>query len=220
MAKSMNGWIGTACAVALALALPVPGLGQSRPRAEVKPSVEADGVRAGETIRVALTVTLPPALHVQSDQPSDPSFIPTALSLTPPAGFTVNALMYPTASELKQEGLPEPLVVFGHEFVAAARLTVGAGVLPGEFVIPGRLRYQACDDKVCYAPANAPFEWRVRVVAPGTPVNALDPDVFKIVSANREVAPNAGTVAEFTVAAPVTQPATPTDTMEIGRAHV
>ena len=88
MAKSMNGWIGTACAVALALALPVPGLGQSRPRAEVKPSVEADGVRAGETIRVALTVTLPPALHVQSDQPSDPSFIPTALSLTPPAGFT------------------------------------------------------------------------------------------------------------------------------------
>ncbi len=213
MAKSMNGWVVTACAVALALAAPAPASGQSRPRAEVRPAVEADGVRAGETIRVALTVTLPPALHVQSDQPSDPSFIPTALSLTPPAGFTVDALMYPTASELKQEGLPEPLVVFGHEFVAAARLTVGAGVVPSEFVIPGRLRYQACDDKVCYAPANAQFEWRVRVVAPGTPVNALDPDVFKIVSANREVAPNAGTVAEFPVAAPVTRSATPTDTM-------
>jgi len=200
--------------VGLAVSLPVVAFGQMRPRAEVTPFVAADGVGPGQTIHVALKVTLPPALHVQSDAPRDPSFIATALSLMPPDGFTVGALFYPEASELKQEGLPEPLVVFGHEFVTGARITIDAGVAPGEFVIPGRLRYQACDDKVCYAPTNAQFEWRVRVVAAGAAVNPLEPAIFQALAANREVAPTAATTAAFPTAAAAPAPmAAPTDVM-------
>ncbi len=201
-------------AAGLVLGLPMAGAGQTRPRAEVVPVVEADGVHAGQTIRVAVKVTLPPALHVQSDAPRDPSFIATALSLMPPDGFTVGALFYPEPFELKQEGLPEPLVVFGHEFVTGARLTIGDGVAPGEYVVPGRLRYQACDDKVCYAPANAQFEWRVRVVAAGAAVSALEPATFQALAANREIAPTAATTAAFPIAAaaPV-RAAAPTDVM-------
>ena len=181
----MKTRIATLWTVAVILVLPTAGWGQSRPRAEVTPFVEADGVRAGQTLRVALKVSLPEALHVQSDRPRDPSLIPTVLSLEPPAGFTVEALVYPESSELKQEGLPEPLVVFGHEFVTGAHLAVGKDVTPGTFVIPGRLRYQACDDKVCYAPATAQFEWTVRVVAPTAAVNALDAGIFASLSAGR-----------------------------------
>lgn len=123
----MNGRVAT-LAKMTAVILPVAGLGQGRPRAEVRPLVETDGAHAGQTIRVALKVTLPEALHVQSDQPSDPSFIPTALSLAPPDGFSVEALMYPDAFELRQEGLPEPLVVFGNEFVIGSRLAIGQDV--------------------------------------------------------------------------------------------
>lgn len=200
-------------AAGLVLSLPIAGVGQTRPRAEVVPVVEADGVGAGQSIRVALKVTLPPALHVQSDRPSDASFIATALSLSPPAGFTVEALTYPEASELRQEGLPEPLLVFGHEFITSARLAVAAGVAPGEVAIPGRLRYQACDDKVCYAPATASFEWRVRVAAPGAAVTATEPEIFKTVSASREVAPTAATIAAVPIAVPAKPAAAPTDTM-------
>lgn len=44
---------------------------QGRPKAEVTPLVEADGVHAGSTVRIALQVSLPDGLHVQSDKPRD-----------------------------------------------------------------------------------------------------------------------------------------------------
>jgi len=199
--------------VSLIVSLPALVTGQSRPRATVTPLVSAEGVQAGRSIYLALQVTLPPALHVQSDAPRDPSFIPTALTVMPPDGFTVDALFYPAASELKQEGLPEPLVVFGHEFVTGARLAVRSGVTPGEFTIPGRLRYQACDDKVCYAPATAQFEWRVRVVSASTAISPVEHAVFRTLAANREVAPGLSTATAFPVAVAPTPVATTVDVM-------
>ncbi len=192
-------------AVAATACLPAAGFGQSRPRAEVTPFVESDGVHPGQTLRLALKVTLAETLHVQSDQPRDPSLIPTVLSLTPPDGFSVTTLVYPESSELKQEGLDEPLVVFGHEFVTGAHLAVPADAAPGTLVIPGRLRYQACDDKVCYAPSTAQFEWSVRIVAPATAVKALDVAVFKELSAGRLTTPGAAPV-EAARFAPATVP--------------
>jgi hypothetical protein len=32
-----------------------------------------------------------------------------------------------------------------------------------EIKIRGQLRYQACDDKICYLPQNIPLEWTVAV---------------------------------------------------------
>ena len=32
----------------------------------------------------------------------------------------------------------------------------------GPLTIKGTLRYQACDDKVCFRPTNVPVEWTVR----------------------------------------------------------
>lgn len=192
----------TVWAVAIALGLPAAGLAQGRPRAAVTPFVETDGAHAGQTLRVALKVTLPETLHVQSDRPRDPSLIPTVLSLDPPAGFTLAALVYPESSELKQEGLAEPLVVFGHEFVTGAHLAIGADVAPGTFLIPGRLRYQACDDKVCYAPATAQVEWTVRVVTPATAGTALDAGIFNSLSAGRVTTPDSDTYADAAPQAP------------------
>ncbi|MEO7132738.1 MAG: cytochrome c biogenesis protein CcdA, partial [Vicinamibacterales bacterium] len=187
--------------VALALLLPVSASAQQRPRAEVTPFIEAVPVRPGETVRVAVKVTLPEALHVQSDQPRDPSLIPTVLSATPPEGVTVNAVIYPESSELKQEGLPAPLVVFGHEFVAGMVLAIRADAPDGAYVIPGRFRYQACDDKVCYAPATAQLEWTVRV-ARNTTGARPHADVFEQLSRGRATS-GAGEAA-------VAPPASPT----------
>ena len=69
----------------LLAALGAPASGQTGPPvATVTPFVESDGVRPGGTVRVALTVALPEGLHVQSDQPRDPSLIPTTLTIDAP----------------------------------------------------------------------------------------------------------------------------------------
>jgi hypothetical protein len=149
---------GLAVVAAAALHAQPPG-----PRAEVTPVVETAPVRAGAPARLALKVTLPKDIHVQSDKPRDPSLIPTVLTFTAPAGVTVEGIEYPKATDLPQPGRKEPLAVFGSEFTIVARISLAAAVAKGALKVPGVLRYQACNDSVCFPPARATAEWTLEV---------------------------------------------------------
>jgi DsbC/DsbD-like thiol-disulfide interchange protein len=135
-----------------------------RPKAELTPVVEGD-VRAGASVRATLKVTLPENVHVQSNKPRDPLLIPTVLTIEPPAGVTVGTIVYPAASDLKQEGQKQPLAVFGHEFTVTVTFTVAKGQAPGALVVPAKFKYQACDESLCYPPAKADLQWTLNVVA-------------------------------------------------------
>ena len=162
-----------------------------RPKAEVTPFAPTV-VAAGATTRVALTVKLPEGLHVQSDAPRDPSLIPTVLTIDAAPGVTVRHLIYPTPTDFEQAGQPQPLAVFEHEFVTGAELVVAPDAPRGDIVLAGRLRYQACDDRVCFAPQTAPVEWRMRIAPAGTPASASEPaDVFARLAKGRQTDPAA-----------------------------
>jgi len=188
--------------IALLLAA-APSHGQTRPpQATIAPFVEANGVRPGSPIRVALTVTLPEGLHVQSDTPRDPSLIPTVLTIDAPAGVRVTQLVFPHPTDFAQEGQAQPLRVFEHEFVVGAELEIERGVPAGELAIPARLRYQACDDKVCFRPITATTGWTLRVVPAGGAVTPANREVFTRLTAGRRTGPPAARTAD-----PVTAPA-------------
>lgn len=181
-----------------------------RPKAEVAPYTAATVVAAGSTTRVALTVRLAEGLHVQSDAPRDPSLIPTVLTVQAPAGVTVRHLIYPQPTDFEQAGQPQPLAVFAHEFVAGAELAIADDAAPGDLVIPGRLRYQACDDRLCFAPQTATFEWKVRVAAPGTAARAgAHGDVFARLSQGRMAQPGVTPAARSIGPGPISEPAPP-----------
>ena len=139
------------------------GAQMRRPDIRVAATPIAGPVRAGGTVTVRLSVRLPQDVHVQSDKPRDPSVIPTALTVIPPAGFTVDKITYPKAVALTQAGRAEPLTVFGGEFLIEARLAVPGAVRPGEHVVQATLRYQACNESVCFAPARATAQWTITV---------------------------------------------------------
>jgi thiol:disulfide interchange protein len=172
--------------------------------AEVTPLVESDGVRAGSTARVALEVALPDGYHVQSNKPRDPSLIPTELTVDAPAGIRVAEVVFPEAEDFKQEGLPEPLLVFEREFVIGVALELAAGLPPGELVLPVRLRYQACDDKMCYAPSNAQAQWTLKVVSATAAISPQHPEVFTAIPFGTGEAP-----ATSATPAPVPAPSPP-----------
>ena len=142
----------------------VPTSAQFRqPKAELTPVVRQQAIQPGLTLTVELRVELPEDIHVQSDNPRDPYVIPTVLTFTLPEGVTVEEITYPASTDFLLEGWEEPLAVFDHEFTIEVRLALDADVSPGEMVVPGSLLYQACDDKVCFAPANAAVEWLIPV---------------------------------------------------------
>ena len=160
------------CTVVVPFGLLIAGLGLSgastsaqfrQATAELTPMVQQQVVQPGQTVTVELGVELPEDIHVQSDEPRDPFVIPTVLTFTPPEGVTVEEITYPASTDFLLDGWEEPLDVFEHEFTIEVRLALDADVSPGEMVVPGSLLYQACDDKVCFAPATAAVEWHIRV---------------------------------------------------------
>jgi len=148
------------------------------PRAEVTALVSADGVAPGTSVRLALRVQLPKGLHVNSNTPRDPSLIPVVLTVEPPSHVTVEEIVYPEATDLEQEGADQPLAVYEREFAIGVRLTASSELQPGDVWVPARLRYQACDEKVCYIPATVSTGWTLRIVPEGARAAVLDSDVF------------------------------------------
>jgi DsbC/DsbD-like thiol-disulfide interchange protein len=134
-----------------------------RPVAEVAPRVDTKAPRPGATIRLVAHVRLPEGLHVQSNKPRDPDLIPTDLSVEPPKGVSMVDIVYPKASDLTVPGFKQPLAVYPNEFEIVVRVKLGAGVAAGAVSIPATLRYQACNDSVCFPPARATVTWAVQV---------------------------------------------------------
>ena len=135
----------------------------------------------GSTARLALQVTLPEGFHVQSNAPRDPSLIPTVLTRRRrrPAS-TVDEIVYPPATDFDAgRASRSRWRCSSASSRSASTLVVPATAPPGDLVVPARLRYQACDDTMCYAPATARREWTLRIVAAGRPDHAAaDGDVF------------------------------------------
>jgi thioredoxin:protein disulfide reductase len=184
-----------AASVALLVVAPTLASAQFRgPRAELTPLVESE-VRSGGTARAAVEVRLPPQLHVQSNAPRDPALIPTELTFNSPAGVRVAEIVFPKATDFQQAGLPQPLAVFEHEFAIGIQFAVDKGTVPGTIEVPGRLRYQACDDKVCYPPQTGEVRWTLRVVGPATKTTAIRPDVFDRIAFGTGAAPSAAATA-------------------------
>jgi DsbC/DsbD-like thiol-disulfide interchange protein len=135
-----------------------------RPGAEITPLVELSGAHPGNTLRLALKVSLAEGFHTQSNTPRDSTLIPTTLSIDAPTGVRIDELVFPQAADLKQAGLDTPLSVFEHEFAIGVQATIASSTPTGEISIPAHLRYQACDAKVCHPPSIADLQWRIVIV--------------------------------------------------------
>ncbi|MBI4263143.1 MAG: thioredoxin family protein [Acidobacteria bacterium] len=158
-------------------------------RADLTPIVETDAAHAGTAVRAALQVRLPAGFHVNSNEPRDPALIPIRLSVEPPAGITVTEIVYPEPIDLRQQGVDQPLSVFEREFAIGAKLELAGDLPPEEIAVPATLRYQACDETVCYFPVTAATGWTLRIVPAGAPITAVHDDLMAGIPFGRGAAP-------------------------------
>jgi thiol:disulfide interchange protein len=137
--------------------------------------VVASDAPAGGRVRAAVQVRVPEGFHLQSNAPRDPSLIATTLVADITGGITPIEVVFPNTTDFIVAGIDEPLAVFEHEFPIGIEFEVAPGTPPGPVGVTGRLRYQACDDKVCFAPSVSELTWTINVVA-ADQVKATKPD--------------------------------------------
>ena len=148
------------------------------PPAEMVPLLERAAIRAGGELRAALQVTLPEGFHANANKPRDPILIPMTVSVDAPSGITVTEVVFPEAKDFPSQSSSQPLRVFEGTFPVGVAMTVGKDVPAGALRIPVRLRYQACNEKMCFLPKTITNEWSVQVVS-GAAGPLLHQDVFK-----------------------------------------
>jgi thioredoxin:protein disulfide reductase len=167
-------------------------------RATLTPLVETDTVAPGSEVRVALQVELPEGYHMNSNKPRDPMLIPVVLSVPPasgalPPGITVSEIVFPAPTDLVQRGADQPLSVFERRVAIGVVLKVAGDAPAGPVTVPTMLRYQACDETMCYIPTRAETAWTFTIGT--TRSAAAHSDVFSGIAFGSGDKPGAPAVA-------------------------
>ena len=190
-------------AVFLVALVGVPGASSAQPPSpiDILEIYEANVAHAGSTHRVAVQATLDPGFHVNSNAPLEDGLIETSLSLDPPDGISLEGVAWPDSFLFAVEGLDD-LAVFGEEFVIGAALALDPDLSEGEYAVSGTLRYQQCNDKMCFFPTTADLLFQFTVVADTQPLTPTDTELFERMSFSVP-AVDAGDPVEAAPAAPV-----------------
>ncbi|MFZ5927888.1 MAG: protein-disulfide reductase DsbD domain-containing protein [Acidobacteriota bacterium] len=107
--------------------------------------------RQGEA-KVALKLSMRPGYHANSDRPSEDYLIPMRLTWDARAPVEAVEVVYPKGKLEKFEFTEKPISVLDGDFEIVTRLRRLPNAMPGPAFLSGKLRYQACNDKMCFPP--------------------------------------------------------------------
>jgi Thiol:disulfide interchange protein DsbD, N-terminal len=113
--------------------------------------VRTEAGRAGDAVRVILTVELPEGVHIEPHVPAEPTLIPTVLEVT---GLTGVAVQYPepVVKSLDWGGLTLTVLEGSVRFVVSGRPQPGIDTMTGTF------RYQPCIGGACLPPRTVALQ--------------------------------------------------------------
>jgi hypothetical protein len=125
--------------------------------------VETVTASAGERVSLRLVVRIADGYHVQANPASGPFLIPLEWTPGTAEDIRVAEVRYPEAVLHPLDGAPSPLRTYEGRREIRATVVVEVHARAGIRELVGTLRYQACDDRRCFAPATVGVAARIRV---------------------------------------------------------
>ncbi len=123
---------------------------------EIKSSRSA--ATPGSSLRMAAIITIEHSWHINAHRPSEDYLIGTTFSLEPREEIILADVQYPDG-KLMEFGFSEtPLLVYEDIAPVFFLLRISDQIQPGTYVLKGTIEAQACNDQVCLAPSEIPFE--------------------------------------------------------------
>ncbi len=118
--------------------------------------------RGGEA-KLKLTLKLKDGYHVNSHKPNDEYLIPLRLSWDK-GPFEPVETVFPAPRLENYPFSTKPVSVFSGAFEVTARFRVAANAPAGITALSGKLRYQACTDRMCLPPKTIDVKAPVEIV--------------------------------------------------------
>ena len=118
--------------------------------------------KPGQRVVLNIDVAPKPKMHVYSpDQPKGQDYIPVALTVDTGDGFKLEKPRYPVSEKLFFEPLKETQHVYSKPFRITQPIVVARDSAAAPLTITGTVRYQACDDAICYLPQTVKVKWEI-----------------------------------------------------------
>jgi DsbC/DsbD-like thiol-disulfide interchange protein len=133
------------------LANPLP---QSAPNIGVTARLSSDKVQRGRTLQATVVMDIPSGFHVNSNRPLEKFLIPTQLKIETPKGVRVSLVSYPRAVLRNFKFSKNRVSVYEGRATMRFNVTVPANFPSGTTELKAHLRYQSCNDEVCFPPQS------------------------------------------------------------------
>ena len=114
------------------------------------------------TAEAPVALQLREGYHVNSNTPSDAYFIPLRLTWNPGTVEAVSVI-FPKPQMEKLAFSEKPVSIFTGNFEVVTKFKAAVGAALGQNVVTGKLRYQACNDRMCLPPRTVELSLPVEV---------------------------------------------------------
>jgi thiol:disulfide interchange protein DsbD len=119
---------------------------------QVHAGVHPTLVKQGRKAQLLVELQIAQGCHINSHKPDDHSVIPTILTVDSPVGVTAGQPVYPSDNYVTTEFSPVPLKVYDGAVEIRVPLEVGSRVGEGQINVSASLRFQACNNRMCFPP--------------------------------------------------------------------
>lgn len=161
--------------VVLTLCLAVAGCTRSEPPSNtgqrrevtstgvVKVTTPETSLAKGASGDAIVRLNIENGFHVNANPPTFPYLIPTQLEITTADVVTVDFITYPDPLTKKFSFAEKPLAVYEGATDLKVRLKAAKSAPAGTHNLSAKLRVQACDDQICYAPGSIDLNLPVKI---------------------------------------------------------
>lgn len=118
----------------------------------VKASIPQVSISAGQSADATVQLNIDTGYHVNANPPSYSYLKATEIEIPPADGLSVGFIRYPDGKTKKFAFADKPLSIYEGQTLINVNLKADKKVAQGQRNLSGKLRVQACDEQVCYAP--------------------------------------------------------------------
>jgi hypothetical protein len=140
-----------------------------------------DPAQQGSTFQAAIVMEIPDGLHVNSNRPLGKYAIATVMKVNAPKGLKLTPVSYPrsTVRTFRFGGSTEErLAVYEGRAFFRFFVNVPANQELGVARIRVSLRFQSCNDEVCFPPATRELVLPIAIVGRDIPMNHINGQYF------------------------------------------
>ena len=132
----------------------------------------------GRAVQAAVVLDIPSGFHVNANRVLNKFSVPTTVKIETPQGARASAVTFPRAKVQKLGFSNEPLALFEGRAVMRFNVTFPANFQTGVTELRAKVRYQACNNEICYPPTTREITMPIAVVGAGEEVRPINRQIF------------------------------------------